>query len=303
MLPAHHTRTLFKSDLLQVIDYCCSGQDGRAPQEEYAANPEIILPRSGAYLTRSAAGEFLVDPNQALFFNQGQTYQVTHPLPGGDRSTVFLLRPDVLVELTPARQRTASPPERPFARNHAILDTRLRLAQYWLLPPTRIEQADTLQVEESLLLLLGELLSNLEEREGKTKSTAPVRAGRAARDLAERVKLVLGERFRESLQLGEIASAVYASPFHLCRSFKRATGLPIHRYLTRLRLNQALEDLLDKPGAPLSRIALDLGFASHNHFTSTFRAEFGLTPSEFRQAVIGKRASLEARQMRNFLKA
>jgi AraC-like DNA-binding protein len=117
--------------------------------------------------------------------------------------------------------------------------------------------------------------------------------------LAERVKLLLGSRFREALQLDEIARAVYASPYHLCRTFKRATGLPIHRYLTRLRLHQSLEDLLDQPGAPLARIALDLGFASHNHFTSAFRTEFGLAPSEFRRAV----SSRQVRQMRNFLKA
>jgi AraC family transcriptional regulator len=298
MIPSHQTRTLFKSDLLRVIDYRCSGQDGGTPQEDYAASHEIILPRSGAYLTRSAAGEHLVDPNQALFFNRGQGYQVTHPLPGGDRSTVFLLRSDVLIELlAAARQEVHS--ERPFTRYHVILDSRLRLAQYWLLQPGESNQAEALQVEENLLMMLGELLSGLEGQAGRSNGPANSHAGQAARDLAERVKLLLGGRFQESIRLDEIARAVYTSPFHLCRSFKRATGLSIHRYLTRLRLHQALEDLLDQPDAPLSLIALDLGFASHNHFTSAFRAEFGLTPGAFRQAA----SSRQVRQMRNFLKA
>ena len=300
MIPTHQTRTLFKSELLRVLDYRCSGEDGRSSQEEYATAHEIILPRAGAFLNRNAAGAHLVDPNQVLFFNRWQTYQVTHPLPGGDRSTVFILRPDVLLEvLGAARPRSEAHPDRPFSRFHATLDTRLRLAQYWLLQNIDFETAHSLQVEESLLLLLGELISDLEGQAGRPNGSAAYHSGRDGRELVERVKLVLGERYREAIRLDDIARATYASPFHLCRVFKRQTGLPIHRYLTRLRLHQSLEDLLDQPGAPLSRIALDLGFASHNHFTSAFRAEFGLTPRAFRRAA----SSRSLRQLRNFLEA
>jgi AraC-like DNA-binding protein len=42
----------------------------------------------------------------------------------------------------------------------------------------------------------------------------------------------------------------------------------------------ALEPLADGAG-DLTRIALDLGFSSHSHFTAAFRRHFGLTPSAF----------------------
>ena len=76
---------------------------------------------------------------------------------------------------------------------------------------------------------------------------------------------------------------MHASPFHLARVFQQRTGLPVHRYLTKLRLRAALERLADGAN-DLTALALDLGFSSHSHFTDSFRREFGRAPSEVRQA-------------------
>jgi AraC family transcriptional regulator len=57
--------------------------------------------------------------------------------------------------------------------------------------------------------------------------------------------------------------------------------VPVHRYLTQLRLRASLDRLAD--GADdLTALALDLGFSSHSHFADAFRREFGKTPSEVR---------------------
>jgi AraC-like DNA-binding protein len=299
MIPTHHTRTLFRSDLLRVLDYRCSGQDGPAPVDECSAEHAIDLPRSGVYFLRNSDGTVLADPNQVLFFNRGQAYQISHPLAGGDRSTIFVLRPDVLIEMVRAVSPAADErPERPFPASQATLDTRLRLVQYWLLTIAGRTEPDNLAVEERLLTLLGELLS---EGLGRRQAGArrPTQMGNSHAELAERVKLILAERCRESLQLDEIARAVHTSPFHLLRVFKQQTGLPIHRYLGRLRLHLALEDLAERPQEPLSRIALDLGYASHNHFTAAFHREFNLTPSEFRQTA----STRQFHELSNFLKA
>jgi len=36
-------------------------------------------------------------------------------------------------------------------------------------------------------------------------------------------------------------------------------------------------------GAELAPLALDLGFASHSHFTAAFRAAYGVVPSALRR--------------------
>jgi AraC-like DNA-binding protein len=57
--------------------------------------------------------------------------------------------------------------------------------------------------------------------------------------------------------------------------------VPLHQYLTQLRLAHALDALPST--SDLTQLALDVGFSSHSHFTSRFRRAFGTTPSRFRE--------------------
>ena len=82
------------------------------------------------------------------------------------------------------------------------------------------------------------------------------------------------------LRLDEVASAVALSPFTASRVFHREAGLPLRIYNRRLRLRTALARIADRHA--LSQVALELGFFDHAHFTKAFRAEFGITPSQWR---------------------
>ena len=73
--------------------------------------------------------------------------------------------------------------------------------------------------------------------------------------------------------------------FHLCRSFRRATGLTLHAYRDEVRLRLALERL-QHGERDLSRLALDLGYSSHSHFTAAFRHTFDMPPSTARKLLI-----------------
>jgi AraC-like DNA-binding protein len=75
---------------------------------------------------------------------------------------------------------------------------------------------------------------------------------------------------------------VGASPAYLTDVFRRIEGVPLHRYLTQLRLARALVEL--PHASDLTTLAIDLGFSSHSHFTAVFRRAFGCTPSRFRDS-------------------
>src|SRR5262249_41248033 len=101
----------------------------------------------------------------------------------------------------------------------------------------------------------------------------------------EAAKTYLATRLGDRVTLDEVARAVHLSPFHFARVFQARAGLPVHRYLTRLRLRAALDRLID--GArDLTALALELGFSSHSHFTDAFRTEFGRAPSEVRRGTL-----------------
>jgi AraC-like DNA-binding protein len=82
--------------------------------------------------------------------------------------------------------------------------------------------------------------------------------------------------------LHALARRVHSSPFHLARTFRGVTGVPLHRYDVRARLAAALVQVLDS-SRELSAIALDLGFTSHSHFTQSFRSAFGSAPARVRK--------------------
>jgi len=67
---------------------------------------------------------------------------------------------------------------------------------------------------------------------------------------------------------------------------KSYTGFTPTNYLINLRIAEAIK-LLRKPGLNLTDIALDTGFCSSQHFSTTFKKLTGYTPSEFRKRNTG----------------
>jgi AraC-like DNA-binding protein len=71
------------------------------------------------------------------------------------------------------------------------------------------------------------------------------------------------------------------SPHHLSRLFREQTGHALAQFRTALRIELALERLMQGEDN-LARVAADLGFADHAHLTRTMRATLGRTPSAMR---------------------
>ena len=92
----------------------------------------------------------------------------------------------------------------------------------------------------------------------------------------------LADNTNRAITLSDIARAASISPFHLARQFKSATGATLHQSHVRLRIAKAIAHL-DGGERNLTRLALDLGFASHAHFSSVFRAIAGCTPTSYRK--------------------
>jgi AraC-like DNA-binding protein len=63
---------------------------------------------------------------------------------------------------------------------------------------------------------------------------------------------------------------------------KNYSGFSPINYLINIRISEAIK-LLKRPGISLTDIALDTGFYSSQHFSTTFKKLTGYTPSEFRK--------------------
>ena|ERR1700704_5092867 len=84
-----------------------------------------------------------------------------------------------------------------------------------------------------------------------------------------------------AVRLKDIAGTVGMSMFHLSRTFRASTGVTLHRYLTRARVEKVKALLLDSDQS-LAAIADATGFSDQNHMSKTFRRFTGTTPRLFR---------------------
>ncbi len=143
------------------------------------------------------------------------------------------------------------------------------------------EPAQSIEIEERALSLLERIAA-----EGcDTRDMIGHGSGQSGRvrrrDIAEAVKEALAKNPFVATSLGDLATYLDISPFHLARTFSAEVGVPIHQYLLRLRLAAALERVYD-PSANLAAIALDVGFCSPSHFSTAFRKAFGTAPTSLR---------------------
>ncbi|GAA2796300.1 hypothetical protein GCM10010452_25750 [Crossiella cryophila] len=79
-----------------------------------------------------------------------------------------------------------------------------------------------------------------------------------------------------------ITAQVHLSVYHFIRVFRAATGLTPHRFLTRLRIDQARRLLSDNT-LSIAQIAERCGFASPGALSTAFLAQVGVRPSAYRK--------------------
>ena len=127
------------------------------------------------------------------------------------------------------------------------------------------------------------LIARLQERlwPGHDRSTQAHELSPASRRIiTDYMSHALGAR----LTIDEMAALIGYRPPQFMRAFHATFGVPPHRYLLHQRLSRARE-LLRASNLALTDIALQLGFASHSHFSTAFRSETGLRPSDYRRTM------------------
>jgi len=291
-------RPLHGGRCVSVYDVCCRPHDKQRGPEERPLSHQIVIPRRGAFEFQSRGQQLIADPNQVLFFNRDQAYQVAHPVGAGDDCTVFafderILR-DALEVVDPEWLEDADAGAlstgdavvlaRPFRFVHGVNDERTFLAHERLRRERQMPGQGPLAIEEAAVELLSAVLRSAIRSHGRSpkRGRASTRATHA--ETAHRARAFLASHFTEQASLDDVARAAHASPYHLARLFRRESGLTIHQYRHGLRLRAALARIADGE-RNLSGLALELGFSSHSHLSDAFRLAFGMSPAECRKSL------------------
>ncbi|HET7765583.1 MAG TPA: helix-turn-helix domain-containing protein [Burkholderiales bacterium] len=275
-MPEFEVQTLLKTPTVTVRDVYCQGSHRHRSAEEHAGATQLVFPYRGAYVRHVGCDDAVAEANQVLFFNASDGYRVSHPVPGGDASLALIISEPLLLELAP-RTLLRSRASLEFRRQRSRIDARAQGLMALLRHSLRQNLAEPLEAESLALTLAQRALG--------PRTSHPPGASLGRQRLVDRAKLVLTGDLARRWTLAEVAAEVRGgSPVYLTQVFQQVEGLPLYRYQLRLRLARALDLLAQYDD--LTALSLDLGFSSHSHFSAAFRAAYGRSPSEFRQAAL-----------------
>ena len=281
----YESKLVFDGRLIKIGSWRC-GPDSALWNEENIAGsqPMLVFPRTSVQITQDAHEPFISTRNLLAYYNKNQTYRRKLVDRRGDICEYFYVDPRELENVLKwMGYEVSTNPEEPFKRSSGNCDTTSYSVQRYLFEMVANHPAaDALFVEETFFSILPGLLEGanrpLQRNLAKRQSTA-----NRQREHVESVKEYLVHHLEDHLSIKDVAEACDTSAFHLCRVFKQQTGLSIFKYLTKMRLLETIDIVLDTK-RDLTDIALQFGFSSHSHMTESFRLEFGFPPSELRRS-------------------
>jgi AraC family transcriptional regulator len=252
---------VFRSSLALLAEYHCG------PESPWFANSgpsnahAIVFPHTSTRI-RAGGDPFIETPMAVSFFNRGDEYSSELLSAEGSHCSWLTLDSDLLREIAGVRRG-----DRVFPLTQTQAGARITLRQRTLFAAARREVPDLLAIEEEAIAIAANVIRSAWE--------AP-RVGRTIGRVIE----MLAATFDQTLSLADVAREARVSPAYLSRAFHQTVGKTMHAFREELRLRRAL-DLLPQCRGDLSRLALDLGYSSHSHFSSRFRKLFHKTPREF----------------------
>jgi len=251
----------------QVVDLVCTAGPRDPSFVERQTSVCISLVLSGTFVYRTERGSALMSAGALILGNAEQPFECSHDHGEGDRCLSFQFDPEVFARLAHDAgaprfrfDRDRLPPLRPLAP----LTARAGMAS---------ARGDSL--EEIALDLAAAVI-----RGTSNGSRAPSPASGDAARIAGVLRRLEAQSADRHV-LSDLARTAGLSPYHFLRVFKGVTGVTPHQWLLRARLREAARRLVTSR-APVTEIALDVGFDDLSNFIRTFRAEFGVPPSRYR---------------------
>ncbi|SDZ10999.1 Helix-turn-helix domain-containing protein [Proteiniborus ethanoligenes] len=122
-------------------------------------------------------------------------------------------------------------------------------------------------------------------RDSCTESIIHKKAYKSDNDYIEQAIKFMQDYYSSNITISEICKAIYISPSHFQRIFKNHIGQTPYLYLIELRLNKSKE-MLGNSHISIEEIARLCGFVSSGHFSTVFKREEGVSPSQYRKSII-----------------
>lgn len=115
------------------------------------------------------------------------------------------------------------------------------------------------------------------------KKEPAVRLSPFDRKALEDVRILLSEQLISPPPIRQLARIAGLNQQKLMSGFKQLNGITIYEYVKRVRMQKAIE-LLMESDLPVLEIARTVGYCGDGHFHAAFREVYGTTPGKLRMA-------------------
>lgn len=94
------------------------------------------------------------------------------------------------------------------------------------------------------------------------------------------------EHFAESIQVSDVAKAVFVTPNYFSKVFKEETGENFTDWLNKYRISRAKKRIEKEPETKIYTIAAETGFNDYKYFAFIFKKYTGYTPTSYRNTFV-----------------
>lgn len=139
---------------------------------------------------------------------------------------------------------------------------------------TPVVTSDAFQAITQLLNVFAQYLAEFANRNAIAASASEPSAVASAKQFVQM-------HADEPITLTQVVKHVHVSRFYFCKLFKKATGITLTEYVSRVRVEKAKTLLVD-PSLRISEVVYAAGFGSIPRFNSVFKRHVGMPPTEYR---------------------
>lgn len=129
---------------------------------------------------------------------------------------------------------------------------------------------------DGVMLVMETLCSLLQSRQARTHDAPDAALVRLAKNEIE--KLIPSGR----VTLAQLGARLHVTREHLCRVFRKNTGMTPYHYIQRRQMFLACKWLTES-NRSVKAVAADLGYDTPGNFSRTFRRQLGMSPAEYRR--------------------
>jgi AraC family transcriptional regulator len=264
-------RALAAGDGWSVHDVVCRAGPSDRPFEERHEGFSVSAVIEGSFTYRADVGQGLLYPGALLLGNDGRCFECGHAHGRGDRCVSLNVREDLFGEIAASAAASGR-----FRFPVASLAPAPGLTPTFAMLEALGSAASPHEREELALRLVERVIAAL----GQSRRPPAAPTGREARRVVEAIRFIESDAARP-ISLADLAAVAGMSKYHFLRVFRRLAGVTPHQYLISMRMRRAALGLAASR-RPVLEIALDSGFGDLSTFNRTFRAAFGLTPTQYR---------------------